>query len=94
MLVKGAFGVAPCGRRGTSGVGIVEGPSLMNWDFSVRKRFRIGESMNLRFQADLFNAFNKANFSTLQTNVTAADFGLLTASGPGRSIQLGAKFQF
>ncbi len=94
VVIKGAFGVSPCNRRGTGGVSLVEGPGLMAWDFSVRKRIRFGEKMNLRLQADLFNAFNRANFSNLQTNVSAADFGQLIASGPGRSIQLGAKFQF
>lgn len=94
LLIKGAFGVAPCGRRGTSGPMNIEGPNLMAWDFSVRKRIRFNETMNLRLQADLFNAFNRANFSTLGTNVSAGDFGQLTASGPGRSIQLGIRFGF
>ncbi len=94
LLIKGPFGVAPCSRRGTSGVGIVEGPDLVAWDLSIRKRIRFNETMNLRLQADVFNAFNRANFSTLSTNVSAADFGLLTASGPGRSIQLGIRFGF
>ena len=93
-LIKGAFGVAPGNRRGTSAAQNVEGPSLMTWDISARKRIRFGEKMSLRLQADLFNAFNHANFNALSTNVSAADFGLLTGSGPGRSIQLGAKFQF
>lgn len=91
---KTAFAVAPGTRRGTSGVGIVEGPSLLAFDFSMRKRFRFGEKRDLRLQADVFNAFNRANFSNMSTNVSAADFGLLTASGPGRSIQLGVKFGF
>ena len=93
-LNKAAFDEAPDTRRGTSGVGIVTGPSLVAFDFSVRKRIRLGEKRNLRLQGDIFNAFNRANFSNISTNVTAADFGLLTASGPGRSIQLGVKFQF
>jgi hypothetical protein len=91
---KAAFAVAPGTRRGTSGVGIIEGPSLVAFDFSLRKRFRFNEDMDLRLQADVFNAFNRANFSNISTNVSAADFGLLTASGPGRSIQLGIKFGF
>ena len=94
ILTKGGFGVAPCNRRGTSGAMNVEGPNLMAWDFSLRKRIRFNETMNLRLQADLFNAFNRANFTTLGTNITGGDFGQLTASGPGRSIQLGIRFGF
>lgn len=89
-----AFAVAESGVRGNSGVGIVEGPSLVVFDLSVRKRIRFNERMNLRLQADVFNALNRANFTTLQTNVSNGTFGLLTASGPGRSIQLGIKFSF
>ena len=91
-------------RRGTSSVGSVWGPSFTVWDFSARKRLRFNESMNLTLQLDLFNAFNKANFSTMGTNVSSFDangvgvvgggFGVLNASGPGRSIQLGARFVF
>jgi hypothetical protein len=89
-----AFAVAPSGVRGNSGVGIIEGPSLMVWDLSVRRRIRFNERMNLRLQADLFNVFNRANFSTFQGNLSSGNFGMLTASGPGRSIQLGIRFGF
>ena len=95
MDQQGGFrGCARNRGRGTSGVGIIEGPSLVAFDFSLRKRFRFNEDMDLRLQADVFNAFNRANFSNISTNVSAADFGVLTASGPGRSIQLGIKFGF
>jgi hypothetical protein len=98
-------------RRGNGGVGSIYGPAFMVWDFSARKKIRFNETMNLNLQLDLFNAFNRANFSTMGTNAgnfliqtgTGADgstaridgaFGVLNASGPGRSMQLGAKFVF
>jgi hypothetical protein len=93
-LNPAAFAVSPGTRRGTSSVGIVTGPSLQAWDFSVRKRIRFTENMDLRFQADVFNAFNRANFSSLDTNITSPGFGILNASGPGRSIQFGVRFGF
>lgn len=93
-LNPAAFDEAPDTRRGTSGVGIVTGPSLIAFDFSVRRRFRFSERRDMRLQADVFNAFNKANFSGMETNVTSAAFGILNAAGPGRSIQLGIKFGF
>lgn len=106
-LDPAAFARAPDARRGNSGVGIVYGPDFIDWDFSVRKKFRFTEKTNLRLQMDLFNAFNRANFSGMGTNasnfVTNTDgavaridggFGVLNSSGPGRSIQLGIKFVF
>ena len=89
-----AFVAAPDERRGTSAVGSVYGPTFMTWDFSVRKKFRFNENMNLRLQMDLFNAFNKTNFANMGTTVTSGGFGVLNSSGPGRSIQLGIKFVF
>lgn len=110
-LNPAAFARAPDARRGTSGVGSIYGPSFLVWDFSARKKIRFNETMNLNLQLDLFNAFNRANFSTMGTNAgnfliqtgAGADgstaridgaFGVLNASGPGRSMQLGAKFVF
>jgi hypothetical protein len=104
-LNPAAFAQAPNGRRGTSGSNNVWGPSFMVWDFSARKKFNLNEHMNLRLQIDLFNAFNKANFSNMGTNVSNFQtgtvigridnsFGVLNSAGPGRSIQLGAKFTF
>lgn len=93
-LNPATFAPAPNTRRGNSSVGVITGPSLHAWDFSVRKLIRFTEKMNLRFQADVFNAFNRANFSSLDTNVSSPGFGILNASGPGRSVQLGVRFGF
>jgi len=50
--------------------------------------------MNLQFQADLFNAFNRANFLNLSLNTSNADFGSITSSAPGRNVQFGLKLTF
>lgn len=106
-LNPAAFARPADARRGTSPVGAIYGPDFMVWDFSARKRFRFNEDMSLNLQLDLFNAFNRANFNNMGVNassfVTATDgavatigggFGVLNTSGPGRSMQLGAKFVF
>src|SRR5882724_80880 len=89
-----AFAAAPAGRRGNSGAGIVHGPNLQTWDFSMRKQFNITERVNVRFQADMFNAFNRANFRSPSLVVTTAGFGTITATGPARNIQFGIKLNF
>lgn len=102
-----AFAPAPPSRRGTAGVGIAQGPSLQTWDFSMRKQFSISERFKLRFQADMFNAFNRANFrspdvafGTLVTNANGttqpsnAAFGKISSTGPARNIQFGLKLNF
>ena len=94
-LNPAAFIAAPPGRQGNSGVGLVTGLPLAVTDFSIRKRFRLGEKKDLRLQGDVFNAFNRNNFSNMGTVVTTTStYGKFTTSGPGRSIQLGVKFGF
>jgi hypothetical protein len=102
-----AFAPAPLGRRGNAPVGIVHGPSLQTWDFSMRKQFRLTERFNLRFQADMFNAFNRANFrapdvafgsctvtATSQCAPSNGAFGKIGTAGPARNIQFGLKLNF
>jgi hypothetical protein len=89
-----AFAAAPATRRGNSGVGTVQGPNLITFDFSFRKQFSLTERVGLRFQADLFNAFNRANFRAPSTVVTTAGFGTITTTGPARNVQFGLKLTF
>ena len=89
-----AFAAAPATRRGNGGVGIAQGPNLITFDFSFRKQFNLTERFNLRFQADMFNAFNRTNFRGPSTVVTTAGFGTITTAGPARNIQFGLKLNF
>jgi hypothetical protein len=99
-----AFRQAPDTRLGNSAVGVIEGPALKLVDLSARKRFAVTERFNLTFQADFFNAVNHGNLRAPATNLGTIDattgrptnttFGTITASGPGRNIQLALKLNF
>ena len=89
-----AFAAAPPTRRGSAGVGIIQGPALKTWDLSMRKQFSLTERFNLRFQADFFNLFNRANFRSPAVVVTGGGFGAITTAGPARNIQFGLKLNF
>ncbi|HVF86915.1 MAG TPA: carboxypeptidase-like regulatory domain-containing protein [Pyrinomonadaceae bacterium] len=65
-----AFRQAPDGRPGSAGVGIIQGPGRQSWDISLRKRIIITETTGLEFRAELFNAFNRANFTNLNSTST------------------------
>jgi hypothetical protein len=75
-------------------VGTITGPNLQTWDFSMRKQFSLTERFKLRFQADFFNAFNRANFRAPAAVVTTGGFGVITTAGPARNIQFGLKLNF
>jgi hypothetical protein len=89
-----AFAAAPATRRGNSGAGIVTGPNLQTWDFSMRKQFTVTERFNIRVQADMFNAFNRSNYRGPTTVLTTAGFGTIGTAGPPRNIQFGLKLNF
>jgi len=89
-----AFRSAPDERRGNSGVGVIEGPGRFLWDLSLRKRFRVTETVRLQFQADLFNAFNQVNFNNPNTDASSSSYGTITSAAPGRNAQLALKLNF
>lgn len=89
-----AFTPAPNNRFGDAGVGLVEGPGLQSYDLSVAKNFRPHEGFNLKFQTDFFNAFNVANFTGMDTNVSDKAFGTLSSAYPPRNMQMQLKLTF
>jgi hypothetical protein len=81
----GAFAGATCGVPtvictdfGNVGRNVLRGPSQMNVDFSIIKRFRIDETKNIEFHAEFFNLFNHVNFANPISNLNA-----VTSSGGG-----------
>ena len=57
---------------GDIGRNILRGPSQVNADLSVRKRFLLRESRNLELRADFFNVFNHANKSNPVSDISSA----------------------
>jgi hypothetical protein len=93
-LNKAAFATASNGAWGNSGIDIVEAPGLQSYDLSVAKHFKVTERINLRFQADFYNAPNVANFSGLNTTITSTAYGTVSSAYPPRQIQLALKLAF
>jgi hypothetical protein len=83
---------------GNSGVGVAVGPGQNNSDIAIIKRTHLGflgESGNIEFRTELFNAFNHPQFGNPVTNATSTSFGVIstTAVNP-RIIQFGLKLNF
>ena len=91
---RSKFSIAPDTRRGTCGAGTLAAPGSQTWDFSLRRRFSLTEKFRLQVQADIFNAFNRANFRDLESNLSAGAFGQLSTTGPPRNVQFGLKLTF
>src|SRR4051812_22693137 len=83
------------GRRGRA-PGREEGRIRHRWGRTESRGRRLipHEGINLKFQTDFFNAFNVANFTGLDTNVSDRAFGTLSSAYPPRNLQMQLKVTF
>lgn len=91
---------------GNAGRDVLTGPGLVDWDFSLIRRFRLAETKSLEFRAEVFNILNHANFTVPDANVADPNFGKIfntvqpiagiASGGPGdpREIQFALKLTF
>ncbi len=72
------------------------GPGLIDWDFSVHKKIALSETKYFQFRAEIFNVFNRTNFSNPDGGYSdgATGFGLITSAGDPRLLQFALKFFF
>ena len=91
-----AFALVPTGvvRPGNAGRGVVRGPGVQRWDFSIFKNIKVREGMNLQFRTEMFNVFNHTNFDGVGTTFGTTTFGRVTSTRDPRNIQFGLKFSF
>ena len=88
-----AFSPAPQ-AFGNAGVGIMRGPGMANFDFTLAKNFTIDDRRYFQFRTELFNAFNRANFGPPNIMRDSSGFGRILTAGNARIIQFGLKFYF
>ena len=69
----------------------VRAPGLQVFDIGIQKWFPLYESIRLQFRAEMFNAFNRANFYSPDPFFGDPSFGKISATTPPRDIQLGLK---
>ncbi len=56
---------------------------------------KLGDGGNLELRAEFFNAFNTPQFANPETNVSAANFGVISATSVNpRIVQLAVKVNF
>ena len=79
---------------GNAGVGIIHGPSLKNYDFSVFRTFAVRERLNLQYRAEFYDFTNTPFFGSPNTNVSSAAFGTITSASTYRQIQMALRLTF
>lgn len=81
-------------RFGNSGSGILVGPGLFNVDLGIHRNFPIRERLTLSFRAEMFNAFNHANFNNPNATIGSQQAGVVSGTGPARVMQMALKLLF
>ena len=83
------------GTYGNVGRNILQGPRLVETDFSVSRKFSISERFALQFRSELFNLFNRVLFCDPNTNWSAPAFGTVnTQCNQPRSVQFALRLDF
>jgi hypothetical protein len=86
------FAAPAPGLFGTSGVGILNGPGVNNWDIGLAKNLSLSEFLRFQFRTEFFNAFNHAQFGIPDPNVASLNFGRVSGTQVNaRIIQFAAK---
>lgn len=94
-----ASDIAPIGRFGNSGIGILTGPGTVNLSTALGKSFAITERMRFKIEASFTNIFNHLNLADPVAAIDNPSFGQITAArgsdfGGYRTGQIAARIDF
>ena len=85
---------ANAGQFGTEGRNVNVGPAYADWDFGVLKNFKVTESKQIQFRAELFNILNRANFRLPDSDISSPTFNYILAANAPRQVQFALKFMY
>jgi hypothetical protein len=94
------FVPAPIGTFGDVGRDTLTSPGFASFDFSLLKNFAVTENQSLQLRGEVFNLFNRPNFSAPDTTVFINETlnpeagRIRTTVGSSRQIQLGLRYTF
>ena len=94
-----AFAIPASGTFGNAGAGILTGPGMRTFDFSLTKNFPFGrdEKRRVQFRGEIFNLFNHPVWGVPGTSVNGPTFGQVSGTlvnTTSRQIQLALKMYF
>ncbi len=89
-----AFRQPAANQFGNSPRSLIRLPYQSATDLGIFKNFAAGPRIALQFRAEMFNVFNRANFTNAGTVMGTTTFGRLTTTGDPRLIQFGIRATF
>lgn len=93
-LNPAAYAAPLAGQWGTAGRNSITGPDEFGWNLSMGRTFRLDSRFNLDFRIDATNFLNHVTFTTWDTTIDSAQFGLPIAANAMRSMQATLRLRF
>ncbi len=94
-MTSSGFSIEPLGTFGDAPKRFFHGPGLDNFDIGIHKNTKIRENVMLQLRGEFFNAFNHAQFGSVNGYLAGGSFGAITSvQVPGRIGQVAAKLIF
>jgi len=94
VFASGQFTAPAQGTQGNEKFNQFRNPAFIQTDTTVYKNTHITERLNFQFRFELFNLFNHPNFQNIQGDLSAGNFGRVTAQTLPRWWQIGGKLSF
>ncbi len=91
---KEAFSIPAAYTFGNAGWGILEGPGLITADLGLHRAIPITERTKMTFRWEMFNAFNRANFTNPNPVIGSPAAATISGTYPSRSMQMALKLTF
>lgn len=89
-----AFASQPLYTYGDLGRNVLHAPGRKSLDLAIHREFVPKEQLHLQFRAEAFNITNTPPFSAPSGSFGSATFGVISAAGLGRNVQLALKLLF
>jgi hypothetical protein len=94
FLNPAAYSAPLPGQWGNAGRNSITGPSEFSVNVSMGRTFRVSDRFNLDFRVDSTNVLNLVTYTSRDTTVTSAQFGLPTAANAMRSLETTLRLRF
>ena len=94
FLNPAAYAAPAAGGWGNAGRNSIAGPAQFALNASLGRTFRLSDRFNLDLRIDSTNLLNNVTYSSWNTTVTSAQFGLPTAANAMRSLQTTLRLRF
>ena len=89
-----AFTISPTGGYGNAGRNTITGPGLFNLNAALARSFDLTEKKHLEFRFETNNVLNHVNYTGYYTVVNAVTYGLPSAAGAMRTLDIVVRYRF